>query len=81
MDLSPRTVFAMPLDAGPYLASVSTFCRLLRASGETRGRRNELNHPAYAKAELLASGPRELWSWDIAKLKGPAKWVRFHMCT
>jgi putative transposase len=59
-DLSPRTVFAMLLDAGRYLASVSTFYRLLRASGETRGRRNELTHPVYAKPELLASGPREL---------------------
>ncbi|MDQ3328889.1 MAG: IS3 family transposase [Chloroflexota bacterium] len=78
-DLSPRTVFAMLLDAGRYLASVSTFYRLLRASGETRGRRNELTHPAYAKPELLASGPRELWSWDITKLKGPAKWVCFHL--
>ena len=78
-DLSPRTVFAMLLDAGRYLASVSTFYRLLRASGETRGRRNELTHPAYAKPELLATGPRELWSSDITKLKGPAKWVCFHL--
>ena len=78
-DLSPRTVFAMLLDAGRYLASVSTFYRLLRASGETRGRHNELTHPAYAKPELLATGPRELWSWDITKLKGPAKWVCFHL--
>ncbi len=62
-DLSPRTVFAMLLDAGRYLASVSTFYRLLRTTGETRGRRNELTHPAYAKPELLATGPRELWSW------------------
>ena len=78
-DLSPRTVFAMLLDAGRYLASVSTFYRLLRASGETRGRRNELTHPVYAKPELLATGPRKLWSWDITKLKGPAKWVCFHL--
>jgi putative transposase len=74
VDLSPRTVFAMLLDAGRYLASVSTFYR-----GETRGRRNELTHPAYAKPELLTSGPRELWSWDITKLKGPAKWLCFHL--
>ena len=79
VDSSPRTVFAMLLDADRYLASVSTFYRLLRASGETRRRRDELTHPAYAKPELLASGPRELWSWDITKLKGPAKWVCFHL--
>ena len=79
VDQSPRTVFALLLDAGRYLASVSTLYRLLRATGETRGRRNELTHPAYAKPELLATGPRQLWSWDITKLKGPAKWVCFHL--
>ncbi len=78
-DQSPRTVFALLLDAGRYLASVSTFYRLLRARGETRGRRNELTHPVYAKPELLATGPRQLWSWDITKLKGPAKWQCFHL--
>ena len=76
---SPRTVFAMLLDAGRYLASVSSFYRILRAAGEVRPRRNELTHPPYAKPELLASGPRQLWSWDITKLKGPAKWVHYHL--
>ena len=42
-------------------------------------RRNELTHPPYARPELLATGPRELWSWDITQLKGPAKWVHFHL--
>jgi len=60
-------------------SSVSTFYRLLRAAGEVRGRRNELTHPAYAKPKLLATGPRVLWSWDITKLKGPAKWVCYHL--
>jgi putative transposase len=60
VDASPRTVFAMLLDAGRYLASVSTFYRLLRTAGETRGRCNELTHSIYAKPELLAGGPREL---------------------
>ena len=37
-------------------------------------------HPsAYAKPELLASGPNELWSWDVSKLKGPAKWTWFYL--
>ncbi len=79
VDRSPRTVFAMLLDAGRYLGSVSTFYRVLRAAGETRGRRDQLTHPAYAKPELLATAPRQLWSWDITKLKGPAKWVCFHL--
>ena len=79
VDQSPRTVFALLLDAGRYLASVSTFYRLLRGVDETRGRRNQLTHPVYTKPELLAQRPRELWSWDITKLKGPAKWTCFHL--
>ncbi len=78
-DKSPRTVYAMLLDAGRYLASVSTFYRLLRRMGETHERRHQLTHPAYTKPELLAQGPRQLWSWDITKLKGPAKWTCFHL--
>jgi putative transposase len=66
-DKSPRTVYALLLDAGRYLASVSTFYRLLRSAGETRGRRNQLTHPVYAKPELLAQRPGELWSWDIER--------------
>lgn len=79
VDKSPRTVYAMLLDAGHYLASVATFYRLLRGLGETRGRRNQLTHPVYTKPELLARAPRQLWSWDITKLKGPAKGTCFHL--
>ena len=79
VDQSPRTVLALLLDAGRYLASVSTFYRLLRRSAETRGRRNQLTHPIYTKPELLAQRPRELWYWDITKLKGPAKWTCYHL--
>jgi putative transposase len=52
--------------------------RILRR-GEARSRRNQRIHPAYAKPELLATGPRQLWSWDITKLKGPGKWEHFHL--
>ena len=44
-----------------------------------RERRKQLDHPAYAKPELLAERPNELWSWDISKLKGPAKWTYFYL--
>jgi putative transposase len=79
LDDSPRTLYAKLLDAGRYLASVSTFYRVLRAASEMRPRRNERTHPAYARPELLASAPRELWSWDITKLKGPRKWLHYHL--
>ena len=34
---------------------------------------------AYAKPELLATGANQVWSWDITKLRGPAKWTYFHL--
>ena len=53
--------------------------RILAADGETRERRNQLVHPSYTKPELLAERPNELWSWDITKLLGPAKWTYFYL--
>ena len=53
--------------------------RLLAERGEVRERRNQPTHPAYAKPELLAQEPNEVWSWDITKLKGPAKWTYFYL--
>ena len=47
--------------------------------GGVRERRDQLTHPAYAKPELLAERPNELWSWDVSKLKGPAKWTWFYL--
>lgn len=79
VDVAPRTVYAMLLDAGTYMASASTFYRILRATSGTRPRRNELVHPAYARPELLATQPCEVWSWDITKLKGPIKSAHFHL--
>jgi len=72
-------VYATLLDEGTYLASQRTMYRILAASAEVRERRDQLRHPAYARPELLATGPRELWSWDITKLKGPAKWTHYHL--
>lgn len=64
---------------GIYLGSVRTMYRLLAADGVVRERRNQLTHPVYAKPELLATGPNEVWSWDITKIKGPVKWTCFHL--
>ena len=75
VDASPGAVVATLLDEGTYLASERTLYRILADAGEVRERRNVLHHPAYARPELLATGPNELWSWDISKLRGPAKWT------
>jgi len=79
MDLPPGEVYARLLDEGRYLCSERTMYRILAANQEVRERRNQLRHPSYAAPELLATRPNELWSWDITKLKGPAKWIYYYL--
>jgi putative transposase len=79
VDHAPRQVFAALLDEGRRLCSVRTMYRVLEGAGEIRERRDQLRHPTYVKPELLATAPNQVWSWDITKLKGPAKWTHFHL--
>jgi len=81
VDKAPAEIQAILLDEGTYLCSVATMYRLLRAHGETGERRAQATHPARVKPELIATGPNRVWSWDISKLKGPAKWSYFHLYT
>jgi putative transposase len=78
-DVAPAAVFATLLDEGHYHGSVRTMYRLLAARNQTGERRRQRVHPVYTKPELLAIRPEEVWSWDITKLKGPAKWVTYHL--
>lgn len=78
-DKAPAEVYATLLDEDNYLCSISTMYRLLRSCGLVQERRNQLRHPVYVKPELLATGPNQLWSWDITKLKGPRKWTCYHL--
>src|SRR2546425_7157768 len=52
---------------------------LIAPLAELGVRRDQLRHPVYAAPELLARRPNELWSWDITKLLGPAKWTYFYL--
>ena len=79
IDQSPREVYATLLDEGLYLCSVRSMYRILNQHGEVRERRDQLRHPDYKKPELLATGSNQVWSWDITKLLGPAKWTYFYL--
>jgi putative transposase len=79
VDLAPAQVWAILLDAGRYVASISTMYRVLRAHDEIRERRRQASHPARVRPELVAHGPNQVWSWDITKLRGPAKGVYYDL--
>jgi putative transposase len=53
--------------------------RILGEAGENHERRDQVRHPKYKAPELLATAPNQVWSWDITKLLGPAKWTYFYL--
>ncbi len=78
-DQTPREVYATLLDEARYLCSWRTMYRILAENQEIRERRDQLQHPVYAKPELLATRPNQVWSWDITKLRGPTLWTYYYL--
>ncbi len=79
VDQSPGEVYATLLDEGSYLCSIRTMYRILDSEQEVKERRNQLRRVHYTKPELLATAPNQVWSWDITKLLGPAKWTYYYL--
>jgi putative transposase len=78
-DLAPAQIYAGLLDEERYVCSERTMYRILEEHQEVRERRDQLRHPRYTAPQLLATAPNQLWSWDITKLLGPAKWTYFYL--
>ncbi len=67
-------------DQGEYLASESTFYRILHTAEEQRHRgRSRAPRPPTPPPRHCARGPREVWSWDITWLPGPVKGLFFYL--
>ncbi len=79
-DKAPYQVYATLLDEGQYHCSIRTMYRILSAEHDgVKERRKQVQRPNYTKPELLATAPNQVWSWDITKLKGPAKWTYYYL--
>lgn len=78
-NLAPAEVYAALLEEGRYLCLIRTMHRILEENAASRERRNQRRHPTYRRPELLATAPNQLWSWDITKLRGPAKWTYYYL--
>ena len=77
-DMAPGEAYATLLDEGVYLCSERTMYRILSRHDQNIIRRQSAPR-VYTKPELLTTCPNELWSWDITKLKGPAKWTYYYL--
>lgn len=74
-DQPPTEVYAALLGRGIYLGSIRTMYRVLAAAGETKERRNQRLPHVHAKPSLKATGPNQVWTWDITKLATEQKGV------
>jgi putative transposase len=78
-DKAPAQVYALLLDEQQYLCSPRTMYRILADHNQVRERRDQRRHPVYAKPELVATGPNQVWSWDITKLRAETKGAHFSL--
>jgi putative transposase len=75
---APTTVHARLLDEDKrYLCHPRTMYRVLHDSRAVRERRPQAKHPTYTKPELLATGPNQVWTWDVTWLRGPERYVYY----
>lgn len=76
IDQCPREIVPKLADKGVYLGSIRTFYRVLSEHQEVRERRLQARRPAIAAPVLEATGPNQVWTWDITRLAGPyqGKW-------
>lgn len=77
IDSAPTEVFATLLDEGIYLGSISTIYRVLAENKQVQERRRLARHPARKRPELIATGPGQVFTWDITKLPGAAKGIYY----
>lgn len=81
IDLCPREIVPKLADKGVYLGSIRTFYRVLSRNEEIRERRLQARRPPINAPVLEATGPNQIWTWDISRLAGPyqGKWYFLYM--
>lgn len=77
VDATPTQVYATLLGEGRYVCSISTMYRILSENRQVTERRRLAKHRSTAIPELVASAPRQVYTWDITKLAGPARGVYY----
>jgi putative transposase len=72
-ELAPSQIVPILAEEGTYVASESSFYRVLRQEKllAHRGRSRPAAH--HRPMEFVAKGPNEVWSWDITYLRGPVR--------
>jgi transposase InsO family protein len=79
-DMPPARIVPVLADEGIYLASESTFSRVLRAAGQTAHRgRSRAPRQSRPPTTHVASAPRQVWCWDLTYLPASVVGTWFYL--
>jgi putative transposase len=78
-DLAPAQVYATLLDEGRYLCSIRQMYRILHEHNLVGERRRGHRRQCYTKPQVHATGPNQVWTWDISRLPGPTRRTWFYL--
>ena len=78
-DCTPYEIVAILASEGRYIGSESSIYRVLRSEGKLR-HRGEVRHGKKSPRppEMVATGPNQVWSWDITYLKTTVTGIYFY---
>jgi putative transposase len=78
-DKSPRQIVPTLADRGQYVASESTFYRVLHEEGQMQHRERARPRTSNKPREHVAHGPNQVWCWDITYLRSAVRGVFFYL--
>lgn len=78
-DLCPWQIVAKLADSGKYLASESSFYRVLKSENLLTHRSKSKPREHRRPRDLIARKPNEVWSWDITYMKSPVKGMYYYL--
>ena len=78
-DLSPKQIVPQLADQGRYVASESSFYRVLRAEDQMAHRGPTRPPVARRPREHEATGPDQVWSWDITYLRTDVRGIFLYL--
>ena len=78
-DLCPWKIVAKLADSGRYIASESSFYRVLKAENLLKHRSKSRPRARKRPKDLIARNPNEVWSWDISYMKSPVKGMYYFL--
>lgn len=78
-DKAPIEVYATLLGRCEFHCSIRSMYRILAEHQQVRERRKVVQRPKYQAPQLVATGPNQVWSWDISRLKASGRMNYYHL--